>query len=132
MYCTDFICTYKLLNNNIEQDSLYRSQLLQALSIPKWHDQIVEDKINTLFLELNKHQDMKQIYDALRNNTNIKQFISMFSSTNDENSTNELLFRMLFCYQYFDLAHRCFIDMKQNEKVNDDILNNLIKNINAL
>ena len=41
MYCTDFVCTYMQLENEIDQEDLYRQQMLQALSLKCWDSEKV-------------------------------------------------------------------------------------------
>ena len=43
MYQTDFICTYKNIDDSSEQEDLYRIQLLQAFDIDMWDD----DEVNS-------------------------------------------------------------------------------------
>ena len=131
MYCSDFVCTYMQLNNEMEQEDLYRHQMLQALSLKNWNSEKVEEKINTLYNHLKNYNDIIIIFDALRKNNKVMSFIDLFKCSQklSKDAENELLFRMLFSFEYFYYAHRCFIELINTKKIKDSILNNLINKI---
>ena len=66
MYCTDFVCTYMQLENEIDQEDLYRQQMLQALSLKCWDSEKVENKINTLYANLKDYDELVTIFNTLR------------------------------------------------------------------
>lgn len=131
MYCGDFVCTYMQLDNEADQEDLYRQQMLQALSLTSWDSEKVEDKINTLYSHFKNYDEIIMMFDALRKNSKVMSFVDLFkcSQTLSKDAENELLFRMLFSFEYFCYAHRCFIELINTKKVKDSILNNLINKI---
>ena len=60
MYNTDFVCTYKL-HEEEDQDDMYRVQLLQAYNLEKWDDKIINNTMTTLFNNYNTNADFKEI-----------------------------------------------------------------------
>ena len=131
MYCTDFVCTYMQLENEIDQEDLYRQQMLQALSLKCWDSEKVESKINTLYANLKDYDELAIIFNTLRKNGRVMSFVDLFKCSQklSKNAENELLFRMLFSFEYFSYAHRCIIDLIKHKKIEKTILNNLINNI---
>jgi hypothetical protein len=123
MYQADFICTYKLMDSFEEQEDLYRIQLLQAFDLEK----IDVDKINIsteeLLKTLSSSDEFKQIINKARESTCIKEVInSVGLSIEDDN----VIFKMLFTYDYFDLLHWCICDFVMNGSIKPVHLNNLL------
>tara|TARA_B100001758_G_C18407468_1_gene613100 strand:- start:977 stop:1372 length:396 start_codon:yes stop_codon:yes gene_type:complete len=131
MYCTDFVCTYIKLDSEKDQEDLYRQQMLQALSLTCWDSEKVEEKINTLYATLKDYDEITVIFDALRKNDKVMSFIDLFKCSQElsKDAENELLFRMLFSFEYFCYAHRCFIDLIHQKNIEESILKNLINKI---
>ena len=60
MYCTDFICTYKMHDKD-DQIHIYRIQLLQAFNMTDYDEKNLETNINTLYTEVNENQFVCEI-----------------------------------------------------------------------
>lgn len=107
MYQADFICTYKLMDDPDDQEQLYRIQLLQAFNLEQWDD----DKINTVLEELlqtlSSSEDFHIILKKSKENTN---FIEVLTNAGLTISDDDIIFKMLFTYEYFDLVHWCLCD----------------------
>ncbi|MAH20993.1 MAG: hypothetical protein CMB96_06130 [Flavobacteriaceae bacterium] len=136
MYDPTFICTYNNIDGSYEEKNyLYRVQLIQALGLTKWDGVEVENIIGNLYNKI-KHSDaLKKALLALKKNTEVTQFISLFNENIDSDSYNEYLFRFLFSYEYFSAAHRWFADMLNDAISEKDIetcssYKSLMENIN--
>lgn len=106
-YHYDFVCTYKLMDTPEDQEQLYRIQLLQAFGLDALNEFETNDIINKLFSILLLNSDFKIIIQKARNNDNI---IKMFQTLNIE-YREDLIFTILFNYEYFDLLHSCISDI---------------------
>jgi hypothetical protein len=122
-YQADFICTYKFMENEEDQEQLYRIQLLQAFDLNEWNDEIINAKMEELYQTV--ANEFKTIFIKARENKNINQILSIFK-LNGEMEDNDIIFKALFNYDYFDLIHRCLVDYFLNNTINSIYLDNLI------
>jgi hypothetical protein len=101
-YKSDFICTYKLLEDDEEGAShlCYQTQLLQALNMTKFDDFIITKNIEAVYFFIKDYSEIVGLLIVLKEkykNSNLAFFIE-----------NELaLFQLLFSYDYFDVFHKC-------------------------
>jgi hypothetical protein len=119
-YQADFICTYKFMDNEEDQDQLYRIQLLQAFDLNEWNDEKINTRIGELFQLVSN--EFKNIFIKARENKNINQILSIFNGDIDD----DIIFKTLFNYDYFDLIHRCIVDYFLNSTISEKYINNLI------
>ena len=97
-YSADFICTYKLMDDDDDRNVMYQIQLLQAFGMRKFD----EDEINEKTLQLyQKVIDCSQVKEILEEGIKANPQMEM---------TNVIMFMCLFSYQFFDLFHKCLID----------------------
>ena len=98
IYHADFICTYKLMDNDDDRNFMYQIQLLQAFGMHKFD----EDEMSERTL---------QLYHQLKNCNQLKEILEEGVKTNSQmKMTNVIMFICLFSYQFFDLFHKCLID----------------------
>lgn len=104
-YKCDFLCTYKLLENQENEETdcanlCYQTQLLQALNMKNYDDFIITKNIEALYFFLKDNNEVVSLMLALKEkykNSSMAFFIE-----------NELaLFQLLFSYDYFDIFHKC-------------------------
>jgi len=97
-YHADFICTYKLMENDDDRSIMYQIQILQAFGMQKFD----QDEINKKVL---------QLYKKLIDCNKVKEIIEEGIKVNSEMQlTNVIMFMCLFSYQFFELFHKCLID----------------------
>jgi len=122
MYNTEFVCTYKL-HEEEDQDDMYRVQLLQAYNLEKWDDKIINNTMTTLFNNYITNADFKEIIDKAKESeklSNIKTYIG------DDPQT---LFNGLFQYELFDLIHLCICDLEKSSTISEINKNKLLNNL---
>ena len=123
MYCSDFICTYKLIENESESEHLYRIQFLQAFESKNWDDDIINDKMKNLYESIKDNTNIKDIINNIKTSKNLEMLINLFG--NDDLS----LFKLLFKYELFDFTHKCICNILNNDndinKNKDILINNL-------
>lgn len=157
MYQTDFICTYKMMDTADEQEQLYQIQFLQAFDLQSWNETEINNAIMELFYRTRTNDDFKKILQKAHDNTEFKQILDLLDlnkaeahedhnedgvdkvndvdKVNEVDDTDEIMFTLLFKYEYFDLLHRCICDFITNcEHVINAKLNVTFKNnlLNAL
>lgn len=98
MYHADFICTYKLMDNDDDRNDLYQIQLLQAFGMCNFDENEMSEKTLQLYHQVKDLVEVKEILEeGLKANPQI-------------HLCNVLMFMCLFSYQFFDLFHKCLID----------------------
>lgn len=119
MYNVNFICTYKLMDNDDDRNLMYQIQLLQAF-----------DMCNFDLNEINKK--IFELYDKLKECDNIKEIIEEGIKMNSEmNLSDIVMFICLFSYQFFDLFHKCLVDYFRSGTVLEKSKNDMIDRIRS-
>jgi hypothetical protein len=127
MYQADFICTYKLMDEEEEQDQLYRIQLLQAFNLEQWDDVKINSCIAELLTILAPSEEFKTILNKAKENKEIIEVLANIGlSEDDVYNKDDIVFKMLFTYGYFDLIHWCLCDYLTRKSVRPIRLNALL------
>ena len=117
----DMMCTYKMITEDGDDEiglkqMLYQMQLLQAFDITEYNDDIMNNKIITLYQEI---KDTSFVKILIQQNPHTIHF-----------EEPELIFRTLFSYDYFDLFHKCLYYYSKNEPV-DHLIELLLNEFNT-
>ena len=97
-YHADFICTYKLMDNDDDRNDLYQIQFLQAFGLRH-------------FNEGEMSENVLQLYHQLKDCNEIQEILEEGVKANPQmNMTHAIMFICLFSYDFFDLFHKCLID----------------------
>lgn len=117
----NMICTYKMITEDGEDEvglkqMLYQMQLLQAFDIGEYNDEIINNKIITLYQEI---KDTSFVKILIQQNPHTIHF-----------EEPELIFRTLFSYDYFDLFHKCLYYYSKNEPI-DHVIELLLNEFNT-
>jgi hypothetical protein len=129
MYQHDFICTYKMMNEQEDQEQLYRIQLLQAFDLEQWNDGKINSILEELLQSLSSSSEFKVLMDKAKENKNfidVLENVELFDEDVIDDNSNEIIFKMLFTYDYFDLIHRCLCDYLTIKTITQTHLNALI------
>lgn len=121
MYQTDFICTYKMLDDETDQEVLYRIQLLQAFDLEQWNINKINEMIAELYKSLAETDEFKELFQKSLQNKNILELLNALNLFGDD-----IIFKLLFKYDFFDLLHRCIADHLTNGKINEKNFTNLL------
>ena len=129
-YVTDFICTYKLMEDEFSQDYLYRVQLLQAFGMEKWDDDKINVITNDTFNKIKDTDIFREIIETAKKNKDMMTVMALIC-TEDNIDQDELVFELLFKYEFFDMTHKCLCEQLRGgsvcETTKDVILNVLRK-----
>jgi hypothetical protein len=106
-YQYDFVCTYKLMDSEEEQDELYRIQLMQAFDVEELKADHLNDTMTQLFSQLILNPEFKAIIQQASKNEKIIDTLDTLKVA----PSDDFFFTMLFEYNYFDLLHSCIADI---------------------
>ena len=124
-YQHDFICTYKMVDDENDQEQLYRIQILQAFNLNYWDDTIINKIISEVYHIISVSDEFKQIFIKARQNKSINDLLTMLDDINSDKD-DELIFKILFKFEYFDLHHRCIVDYLINNTLDPIYMNKLL------
>ena len=122
MYQTDFICTYKNIDDS-DQEDLYRIQLLQAFNIDTWDDEKVNNITEGLFNQMATAGGMKDIITKCREYPDHAMLVSMMGSD------DLTVFRLLFKFELFDFMHKCIVEYMTTGTISVGALANITNNL---
>jgi hypothetical protein len=98
IYHADFICTYKLMDDDDDRNFMYQIQLLQAFGMQNFDENEMSENVLQLYHELKNCNEIEEILEeGVKANPQMKM-------------TNVIMFMCLFSYQFFDLFHKCLIE----------------------
>jgi hypothetical protein len=127
MYQADFICTYKFMDDETDQEQLYRIQLLQAFDLNEWNDLKINTNIQELYADVGDRPEFKTIFSKARENKSIIEMLDLFLLSGEKNlEQNDIVFKLLFKFEYFDLLHRCLVDYLLNHTINEKYTTQLL------
>ena len=135
-YQTDILCTYKLVDDEYDQEELYRIQLLQIFNLEDYDDSLVNAITKELYEKLlknaeNKNNNFKELLNKAKENNELAFMLAIVCPEGEQDDEYELtLFRLLFKFEYFDLFHKCISEYLRNNgiisfKTKDELLNAL-------
>lgn len=130
MYQADFICTYKLMDDANDQEQMYRIQLLQAFDLNEWNDAVINTTIAELYATLSCLPIFTDIFLKARGNTYIIEMLDLLQLNGEEHlEDNEIIFQLLFKFEFFDLLHRCIVDYFANNTLSTKYITNLLNTL---
>ena len=125
MYQSDFICTYKMMDEEEEQKILYQVQLLQAFDVIKWNDDIIRERIASVYETMKISQEFRALilYAKVKLSTmEIKDMLCL----DDVEIDDFIIFQLLFQYDYFDRMHTCISEYLNKGGLSEITANNLV------
>ena len=125
MYQADFICTYKEMDIPEDQEMLYKIQLLQAFDLPEWDDENVHATLDELFTTVVKDKSLQLILEKISKVETLQPIIEM-TPHKTKREKDQVLFSLLFQYEYFDLFHNCILDFIHKGEIKEQTLQKLI------
>jgi len=115
IYNAEFLCTYKMMDDDEDKNDLYRIQFLQAFDLNNFNEDILNKKL-------------MQLYDKVKECNQLKEIIEEYSKVN-QNMCKIVIFAFLFSYDFFDLFHKCLIDFFNFNVILENTKNDLIQKI---
>lgn len=130
MYQTDFVCTYKFMDDANDQEQMYRIQILQAFDLNEWNDDHINSIIEELYANIANVGEFKEIFNKARANKSVLEMLDLFQLSGEEQlDENDIIFKILFKFEYFDLLHRCIVDYSINKSLSAKYMTNLLNEL---
>jgi hypothetical protein len=98
------------------QEQLYCVQLLQALGLETWDDAAAEAVLESTIREIQTDPVFRTILAQAQANPDIAAMTQQFTHGQGQDD-HKVVFRLLFCYDYFDLMHNCVSDLLRDGQV---------------
>ena len=135
-YVTDFICTYKLMDDEFGQDYLYRAQLLQAFGLDKWDEDEVSIIMDNTYTKIKAVTVFRELFEAARKNKEIDSLIKLIyeepGQEEQDIDDNKLVFELLFKYEFFDMTHKCLSEYLREGRVKEETRITLFKSVELI
>ena len=131
MYQYDFICTYKLIDEEYAND-LYMAQLLQAFDISSWYDDIVNNTIMDIFNKFQYNINFKKIIDKALLSSDFNELYDIICTLDNNNNNKKeenkerIFFSFLFNYNFFDLLHKCICELFIKNDISNTTLDTIL------
>ena len=114
------------MEDDSDQEQMYRIQLLQAFDLNEWNDAVIDTTISELYTRLNDLPIFKEICKKARENKYIMEMLDLLRLNGEENLDDDIIFHLLFKYEFFDLLHRCIVDYLLNNTIHEKYTNQLL------
>lgn len=133
MYQYDFLCTYKLIDDEY-REQLYKIQLLQAFNLTEYNDDTITVIISDIFNNFNKNEKFRIIIESALKSSGVRELYDLITSMdrtiNDVSENKEkIIFSLMFNYDHFDLLHKCICELYINKDIKDQTLADLINKL---
>jgi len=131
MYQYDFICTYKLIDEEYAND-LYMAQLLQVFDISSWDDDIVNNTIMDIFNKFQYNINFKKIIDKALLSSDFNELYDIICTLDNNNNNKKeenkerIFFSFLFNYNFFDLLHKCICELFIKNDISNTTLDTIL------
>ena len=119
-YVTDFLCTYQLIEDLDDSETLFRIQLLQAFT-PEYFDNEKKESLDDIFNTINIRT--AELYNIYGTNKMIQKLMDKYTNENDD-----IKFQLCFSYSSFYIMHEILIGLINNN-LNESKCDNLIENL---
>ncbi len=131
MYQPEILCTYHLIDDYELSEDLYKIQFLQIFGLDQSKKEDldaevkIEEIIESIFTDISNNAEYKIIESKAKLNIAINDILIACNSVVN-GTTDELVFRLLFNYDFFHKFHRCISDFLLYGTISTKNLENLI------
>lgn len=115
MYNTTFLCTYKLHDDEDDQDTLYRHEYLYAFGLKEYDSDVIVETLDNIYQKLKDNKDFIEIAES-------------HYHFNSENKNYEIILQFLFSFHTFDLFHTCLTYLLRDNNSDTILDDTFIKN----
>jgi hypothetical protein len=113
-----------------DQEQMYRIQILQAFDLNEWNDDRINSIIGELYANIANVGEFKEIFNKARANKSVLEMLDLFQLSGEEQlDENDIIFKILFKFEYFDLLHRCIVDYSINKSLSAKYMTNLLNEL---
>ena len=115
MYNTTFLCTYKLHDDEEDQDTLYRHEYLYAFGLKEYDSDTIVRTIDNIYQKIKDNKDYIEIAES---HYHFRKDIK----------NHELMIQFLFSFHTFDLFHACLVYLIRDDISDMTLYDIFIKN----
>lgn len=119
MYNTTFLCTYKLHDDEEDQDTLYRHEYLCAFNLKEYNPDVIFSTVETIYEKIKDDKDFIEIAES-------------HYSFDNKNKNYEFILQFLFSFHTFHLFHACLVYLLRDDKDDTKLYEMFIKNKKSL
>jgi hypothetical protein len=105
MYNTTFLCTYKLHDDEDDQDTLYRHEYLYAFGLKEYDS----DRIT---------ETLEKLYNNLKENNHFIEITESHYYFDKNVNNHEVILQFLFSFHTFDIFHKCLVYLLRDDNAN--------------
>jgi hypothetical protein len=114
------------MDDDSDQEEMYRIQLLQAFDLNEWNDAAITTTITELYAKLSCLPIFTEIFLKARENQYIIEMLDLIQLSGEDNLDDDVIFHLLFKFEFFDLLHRCIVDYLINNTIHEKYSNQLL------
>tara|TARA_Y100000590_G_C15407988_1_gene896471 strand:- start:12 stop:350 length:339 start_codon:yes stop_codon:yes gene_type:complete len=103
------------LHDDDVKEDMYRTQFLQAFNLTEWNDEEINKETLALYHVCNKTQGFSVLLEKMKQSDDLKLLISIMGENDDI-----VVFKCLFKFELFDLAHKYFCNIIEKKPYNND------------
>lgn len=122
MYITNFACTYKMHDID-DQEDMYRAQFLQVFNLKEWDDNIINAETEKLYTLCKTKKEFPILINKLKQSSELKTLMFIMGEGDD------ILFKCLFRFELFDVAHKYFCNVIENKAFDEKTLSHVLNQI---
>ena len=139
-YNYDIVLTYKMIDDDDDQDTLFRLQFLQAFGIMsnEYQPDVVSAELDVLYSKFHDNPSIQKILQSHPlYNKEVRGSNASPDNDHDNNNTEggsaivmstdngEMIFCMMFSFQTFDLFHKCLQDAHYGRVISSELVDQL-------
>ena len=118
MYNYSIKTTYLDLDEQFEQDTQYRKELLDVFGVTEYSHETFMNSIDSMFQKMEDNKQLATILDEVIKNC-------CFPFKLDQTAA----FTMMFSFENFYFFHKALCDLERNSTINDELYDKIIKNL---
>ena len=112
------------MHDEEDQEDMYRAQFLEAFGLTEWDDTKINSETEKLYSICKTRKEFSMLINKLKQSEELKMLLSIIGDSED------VVFKCLFRFELFDVAHRYFCSILENDSDNESIIHNILDNIN--
>jgi len=108
----DYICTYKMITEDDEEEKgfrelMYQMQYLQLFGLQTFDETIIGEKIEAVYKQLENESFLDELFEF---------------HTYKDYMSKEFMFRTLFSYEYLDIFHKLLYNYFKKKSIESNII----------
>lgn len=115
------------MDNEKDQEQMYQIQILQAFDLNEWNDEEINSTVAELYAKISTLEEFKEVFIRARQSKYIIEMLELFELSGEERLyEDDIIFSLLFKFEYFDKLHRCIVDYIISGDISQTYITNLM------